>query len=66
MSTEQSAIRNPQPAIKKSRSPLELSPWAKLVAYIILGFWTFVVLFPLYWLIVTSFKLPIHVNSGPV
>jgi multiple sugar transport system permease protein len=29
-------------------------------------FWTFVVLFPLYWLAVTSVKLPIHVDSGPV
>jgi multiple sugar transport system permease protein len=25
-----------------------------------------VVLFPLYWLVITSFKLPIQVNSGPV
>jgi len=27
--------------------------------------WAFVVLFPLYWLVVTSFKLPIEVNNGP-
>jgi len=27
--------------------------------------WTLVVLFPLYWLVVTSFKLPIDVNQGP-
>lgn len=35
-------------------------------SYLILGFWTLVCLFPLYWLVVTSLKLPIHVNDGPV
>jgi len=43
-----------------------VAPVPKIVTYIILGFWTFVCLFPLYWLIVTSFKLPIQVNDGPV
>jgi multiple sugar transport system permease protein len=66
VSTRQSAIRNPRSAIQKSRSPLELSPLAKTISYVILGFWTFVVLFPLYWLVVTSFKQPIQVDSGPV
>jgi multiple sugar transport system permease protein len=47
------------------RSTTDLSPRAKLLAYLILGFWTLVVLFPLYWLVVTSFKLPIQVDSGP-
>jgi multiple sugar transport system permease protein len=36
-----------------------------LLSYLLLGFWTLVVLFPLYWLLVTSFKLPIDVNMGP-
>ena len=36
-----------------------------MVAYLILGFWAVVVLFPLYWLAITSFKLPIQVNAGP-
>jgi len=36
-----------------------------LVSYALLGLWAFVVLFPLYWLVVTSFKLPIEVNNGP-
>jgi multiple sugar transport system permease protein len=36
-----------------------------LVSYALLGFWAFVVLFPLYWLVVTSFKLPLQVNNGP-
>lgn len=44
----------------------DLSPLARVVTYGVLGFWSFVVLFPLYWLLVTSFKLPIHVSDGPV
>lgn len=43
-----------------------VAPAPKFVSYIILGFWAFVCLFPLYWLIVTSLKLPIDVNDGPV
>jgi multiple sugar transport system permease protein len=38
--------------------------WAAL-SYAVLGFWAFVVLFPLYWLAITSVKLPIQVNDGP-
>lgn len=41
------------------------SPFGMLVSYLMLAFWTLVVLFPLYWLFVTSFKLPIDVNMGP-
>jgi multiple sugar transport system permease protein len=47
------------------RSVLDLSPGGKLLAYVILGFWSLVVLFPLYWLAITSLKLPIQVNAGP-
>src|SRR5713101_1208970 len=36
-----------------------------LVSYILLFAWAFVVLFPLYWLAVTSFKTPLDVNDGP-
>jgi multiple sugar transport system permease protein len=43
----------------------EPSPFGKAVSYLLLGLWTLVVLFPLYWLLVTSFKLPIDVNMGP-
>jgi multiple sugar transport system permease protein len=35
------------------------------VSYLVLGCWTFVVLFPLYWLFTTAFKLPVDVASGP-
>jgi multiple sugar transport system permease protein len=47
------------------RSATDVSPRAKVVAYLILGFWTLIVLFPLYWLVVTSFKQPIDVDTGP-
>ena len=43
----------------------EPSLFGKVVSYLLLGLWTLVVLFPLYWLFVTSFKLPIDVNMGP-
>jgi multiple sugar transport system permease protein len=36
-----------------------------LVSYTILIFWSLVVLLPLYWLLITSFKTPLTVNSGP-
>jgi multiple sugar transport system permease protein len=36
-----------------------------VLSYLVLGAWTFVVLFPLYWVVVTSFKLPIQVHEGP-
>ena len=47
------------------RSPLDLSPGAKLGAYVLLLSWAVVVIFPLYWLVVTSFKQPIDVERGP-
>lgn len=46
-------------------SPFAPSPFWIVVSYLILGAWTFVVLFPLYWLSITAFKLPIDVNEGP-
>jgi multiple sugar transport system permease protein len=54
-------MRNPL----RRTSPTDLPPPAKLVAYVLLIGWTLVVLFPLYWIVVTSFKLPIQVDSGP-
>ena len=34
-----------------------------VLTYIVLGIWTIVVLFPLYWMVITSFKTPIQVNG---
>ena len=47
------------------KTVLALSPIEMIGSYIILGFWAAVVLFPLYWLLITSFKLPVDVNRGP-
>jgi len=51
--------------IFRKSSPFELSPLSRLFSYVVLGFWAFIVLFPLYWLLVTSFKQPVDVASGP-
>jgi multiple sugar transport system permease protein len=49
----------------KTSNPFQPSPAWLLLSYVILLFWLFVVLFPLYWLLTTAFKLPIDVASGP-
>jgi len=49
----------------RRKSLSTLSPAGMALSYLALGIWTVVVLFPLYWLLVTSFKLPIDVNMGP-
>src|SRR5690606_32978878 len=49
----------------RPRGPFQLSPGRALASYLILIFWAFVVLFPLYWLFTTAFKLPVDVASGP-
>jgi multiple sugar transport system permease protein len=48
------------PAVGKMTLP------AKIVAYTLLIIWSIFVIFPIYWVVVTSFKLPQHVNEGPV
>src|SRR6266508_844662 len=50
----------------RRRSVKDLPPPGKLAAYLVLGSWALVVLFPLYWLAITSFKTPLQVNAGPV
>jgi multiple sugar transport system permease protein len=54
-------IRNPF----RRRSLFGPSPIGMALSYLALGVWSLVVLFPLYWLAVTSLKLPIDVNTGP-
>ena len=53
-------MRNPL----RKRSVLDLGPIAKVGAYAILIAWTLVILFPLYWLLMTSFKTPIQFSGG--
>ena len=43
-----------------------MSPTGKVLVYGPLAFWTLFVLFPLYWVVITSVKLPVDVNAGPV
>ncbi len=43
----------------------KMSPVAKAVAYTLLAIWSLFVLFPIYWVIITSFKDAAAVNQGP-
>ena len=49
----------------KRKSIYVPSPVGRLFSYVVLTFWSFVVLFPIYWLVVTSFKTPYQVDKGP-
>ena len=46
-------------------NPTALAPAAKVGVYAALLFWALVCLGPLYWVLITSFKQPITVDSGP-
>lgn len=43
----------------------EMAIVPKVAVYLILALWTLIVLFPLYWVLVTSFKIEVQVDSGP-
>ncbi len=43
----------------------KMAPAAKLVVYVLLLTWSLFVLFPIYWVFITSFKTPLAVNTGP-
>ena len=43
----------------------KMSPAANLVAHLLLVVWSLFVLFPIYWVIITSFKDAAAVNQGP-
>lgn len=43
----------------------KMSPAAKVVAYTLLAVWSVFVLFPIYWVVITSFKDAAAVNQGP-
>jgi multiple sugar transport system permease protein len=49
----------------RRRNLQDLTPAAKAAAFGLLLLWSFVVLFPIYWLFVTSFKTPYQVDKGP-
>ena len=48
------------------KSIKEMAPATAVIVYGLLILWAVFVLFPLYWLLITSFKLPADVNAGPV
>ena len=57
-----------RPLVQRLFEPASLdavAPVPKIATYAALGFWTMVVLFPLYWVLVTSFKVEVQVDSGP-
>src|SRR5688572_178896 len=49
----------------QSKSINTPSPVGAVLSYLILGTWAFLILFPLYWLVVTSFKISSQVAEGP-
>ncbi|MBI2331892.1 MAG: carbohydrate ABC transporter permease [Chloroflexi bacterium] len=49
----------------QSKSINTPSPVGAILSYLVLGFWAVLILFPLYWLVVTSFKNSGQVNEGP-
>lgn len=53
-------------SVRGRRRAQAMTPASVLLTYVVLGGWALVVLFPLYWILTTSFKLPVHVYDGPV
>lgn len=54
-----------RPGLFEPRAIGEMAPATKVVLYTILIVWALFVLFPIYWLIITSVKTPAAVNQGP-
>lgn len=54
-----------KPGLFEPRKIGQMSPASKTVLYIILVGWALFVIFPIYWLVITSFKTPAAVNDGP-
>lgn len=54
-----------KPGLFESPRIGEMSRATKIVLYSLLIFWAIVVLFPIYWLLITSFKDAADVNQGP-
>jgi len=49
----------------QSKSINTPSPIGAILSYLVLGTWALLILFPLYWLIITSFKISSQVAEGP-
>ena len=48
------------------KSIRQMAPATAILVYTLLIIWALIVLFPLYWVLITSVKLPADVNAGPV
>ena len=57
--------RTPLGRLFVPRDLTSMAPAVRVLVYTLLVAWLLVVLFPLYWLFITSFKLPVQVNDGP-
>jgi multiple sugar transport system permease protein len=51
--------------ISKTKALGQPSRGGAIVSYLLLGLWALIVLFPLYWLVITAFKEMFQVNNGP-
>ncbi|MCY4179105.1 MAG: carbohydrate ABC transporter permease [Litoreibacter sp.] len=54
-----------KPGLFEPRRIGEMSPATKILLYSVLIGWSLFVIFPIYWLVITSFKTPATVNEGP-
>jgi multiple sugar transport system permease protein len=61
----ESANRNLMERLFEPPTVGKMSPAASLLAYALLFVWTMFVLFPIYWVLITSFKDAAAVNQGP-
>jgi multiple sugar transport system permease protein len=60
--------RDERPLLRRLFEPKTLDTIAtapRVAVYGLLALWSLVVLFPLYWVLVTSFKIEVQVDSGP-
>ncbi len=60
--------RDARPLMRRLFEPKSLdvmAPVPKAATYLVLVMWTLVVVFPLYWVVVTSLKIEVQVDSGP-
>jgi len=49
----------------RRRSAMDMHPAARFGAFLLMLAWAFIVVFPIYWLAVTSLKTPYEVDKGP-
>lgn len=55
----------PSTSLFEPRKIGEMAPATKVLLYTVLIGWSLFVIFPIYWLFITSFKTPAAVNEGP-